>query len=211
VGTLTLIAGTNGAGKTRFFPYFMEHGFLSVVPVNIDGLEKNIDTNRLPHDYLRYGTALKKEIDRVFTESCFYAIKKRQDFAYECNLRIDQLKNVALFDEAGYRLKLIFIWLDNVNLSEQRVQKRVEEGGHFVGKESIHNNYWEGLKNLDDSYQHWDEIHIFDNSTDVDNNPAQMFTLLLHAKSGKIEYVSKQFFLKEGIMEKLPKIYNVCL
>ena len=209
--TLTLIAGTNGAGKTQFFPYFMERGFLSAVPVNIDGLEKYIDNAKLPNDFFRYENARRKEIDRIFTDSCRYAIHQNLDFSYECNLRRDQLKNVALFDNAGYRLNLIFIWLDNEEISTQRVQKRVEEGGHFVGKESIRHNYREGLTNLDISYQDWNEVYVFDNSADIATNPHQIFTLLLHIKAGKFEYVSKQFLLKEKITEKLPNIYKAIL
>ena len=126
--TLTLIAGPNGAGKTCFSSHFVKQGLLNVMPVNIDGLENSIDENKLPNDFLRYERERRREIDRIFKESCNYAIEKQADFSFECNLRKNQVQNVGLFENAGYKLNLIYLWLDNVELSEKRVQKRVKEG-----------------------------------------------------------------------------------
>ena len=85
--TLTLIAGPNGAGKTSFADYFVEQGLLKVPPVDMDGLEKFINWDKIPDDPLRYERERRKEIDRIFCEICDNAIEKRLDFAFECNLR----------------------------------------------------------------------------------------------------------------------------
>ncbi len=180
-----------------------------VMPVNIDALEQNIDQNKLPHDIQRYSRERAKEIDRLFTESCMYAIEKQQNFAYECNLRIDQLKNVRLFDEAGYKLRLIYIWLDNVDISTMRVKKRVLQGGHSVGIESIVENYYSGMKNLDDSFYDWHEVYVFDNSMDIsDDAEFPGIPLLLYKDETGINYVSNLLYKKENIRVKLPSIFR---
>jgi len=206
MATLTLIAGPNGAGKTSLSSYFEKENLFKVKPVDIDGLDKLINEDKIPNDMLRYEKERRKEIHRIFCEMCDNAIKKGLDFAYECNLRKDQIESVGLFEEAGYKLNLVYMWLDNVELSEQRVQKRVKSGGHPVGKDSIHRNYEEGLENLDLTYEEWNELYVFDNSVDIDNNSNKDGTLLLFIKSGEVMYVSNQFIKKEGIKKKLPRI-----
>ena|GEM_PF-3192043 len=177
--------------------------------VNIDALADSIDENKLPNDVLRYGKVRSQELDRIFTERCQEAINSVEDFSYECNLRIDQLKNVELFDNAGYELVLIYIWLDNVDISKRRVAKRVANGGHLVGEKSICENYTVGLENLNLSFLDWNELYIFDNSVDFQNsNETEGFPLLLHAKNKKIQYCSDLIFQKENIESKLPEIYE---
>ena len=186
-------------------------GILTVEPVNIDALASSIDENKLPNDFLRYEKVRSKELDRIFTERCQDAITANEDFAYECNLREDQQKNIPLFYEAGYELVLIYIWLDNVDISTHRVEIRVASGGHRVGKESISENYRAGLKSLDSRFRdHWDEIYIFDNSIDIDfrgSTKTDAFPLLLHVQNEKIQYCSDLIFQKEDIANKLPSIY----
>ena len=187
-------------------------GILTVEPVNIDALANSIDENKLPDDILRYNKVRAKELDRIFTERCKEAINANDDFAYECNLREDQQKNIPLFNEAGYELVLIYIWLDNIGISKRRVEKRVAHGGHHVGEESIRENYTAGLKSLDSRFRdHWDEIYIFDNSIDInfqDSNEIEVFPLLLHIKNEEIQYRSDLIFQKENIANKLPLIYQ---
>jgi len=43
------------------------------------------------------------------------------------------VKYVGLFEEAGYEINLVFLWLNDLSKSFKRVEKRVAEGGHQVG------------------------------------------------------------------------------
>jgi predicted ABC-type ATPase len=36
---LTLLAGPNGGGKSYYSHFFVENGFISTLPINIDALE----------------------------------------------------------------------------------------------------------------------------------------------------------------------------
>ena len=182
---------------------------MGVEPINIDALADSIDESVLPDDFMRYARLKAKELDRVFTDQCQKSIYKEEGFAYECNLRIDQLKNVALFDNAGYDLVLIYIWLDNVAISKQRVAKRVSQGGHFVDNSSIQENFKSGLANLDSSFLDWSEVYMFDNSVDFQEGGLESnFPLLLHIKEQKIQYCTNLFLQKENIAEKLPHIHK---
>jgi len=207
--TLTLLAGPNGAGKSYFSNFFVEAGFISTLPINIDALEERVDKSRLPDDAMRFERKLREEIDKVFNELCREAIDNKRDFAYECNLRLDQVYCVNSFEKAGYRINIIYIWLDSIEISEQRVQVRVSEGGHLVGLESIKTNYYEGLKNFDPSVSegNWDHVYLIDNSKDV-KSKGDPLSLLLEMNDHQIVHCSDNFFASQR-QKLLPGICNL--
>ena len=135
---ITVLAGPNGAGKSSIINLLQTTGLINCHVVNIDALK--INANYLPNDPLRFQTELNKTIDRKFKEICEDAIANERNFSFECNLRTEQVKYLSLFESANYEINLIFVWLDNIQLSFDRVEKRGKEGGHFIGKESIEEN-----------------------------------------------------------------------
>ena len=67
--------------------------------------------------------------------------------------------------EKGYHVTLLFFWLQTVELAKNRVQKRVEEGGHNIEQTVIERRYVAGIKNLFDIYLPIaDDVLIYDNS-----------------------------------------------
>lgn len=128
---ITVIAGPNGAGKSSFQSLLTQAHLVECSIVNLDAL--NINESTLPEDPLRYATELAKRTDNVFRALCEDAIRNKADFAFECNLREEQVKYVGLFEEAGYEINLVFLWLNDLSKSFERVEKRVAEGGHQVG------------------------------------------------------------------------------
>lgn len=203
---LTILAGPNGAGKSYFSGFFMETGWLSTQPVNIDALESFVDLTLIPYDPLRYKKCLDLQIDSIFRELCNEAITKKKDFSFECNLRLDQLKYVCLFDQANYDINLIYMYLDSIEISKRRVQIRVNEGGQPVGEDSLHENFYQGLENLDDSIleNSWKHCYLVDNSKEL-KNKGEVLRLLLEIENSKIVQVTDSF-LSENRKKLLPKI-----
>lgn len=186
---ITVVAGPNGAGKSSFQSLLTQSHLVECSIVNLDALDIKEDT--LPEDPLRYAAEIAKRTDKVFKELCEDAIKNKQDFAFECNLRKEQVKYVGLFENAGYEINLIFLWLDDISKSFERVEKRVAEGGHQVGKISIESNYTESLKNLDEYFNSWDNVYIIDNSLDHENTAEDYgLPLIIYIKSGVVTYIS---------------------
>ena len=202
---ITVLAGPNGAGKSSIINLLQTTGLINCHVVNIDALK--INANYLPNDPLRFQTELNKTIDRKFKELCEDAIANEHNFSFECNLRTEQVKYLSLFESANYEINLIFVWLDNIQLSFDRVEKRVKEGGHFIGKESIEENFNTSLKNLDNYLDSWNSITIIDNSKDIDVSNKKDFglPLLAYIEKGKTLYISQNRDLQE-LKKNIPHI-----
>ena len=65
----------------------------------------------------------------------------------------------------GYRVTLLFFWLQNIELAKERVLTRVLEGGHNIEPKIIERRFVNGIKNLFEIYLPIiDGALIFDNS-----------------------------------------------
>lgn len=93
-------------------------------------------------------------------------LDKECTFAFETTLDTKSYKSKIIEAKAkGYKVKLLFFWLQNVNLACERVRTRVLEGGHNIPTETIKRRYTRGIKNLFEIYLPIvDEVLIFDNS-----------------------------------------------
>lgn len=93
-------------------------------------------------------------------------IEKNQNFAFETTLATISYKSkVIQAQQKGYKVTLLFFWLQSVDLAIERVRNRVKEGGHTIDTEIIKSRYSKGIHNLFDIYLPIvDEIVIFDNS-----------------------------------------------
>lgn len=89
-----------------------------------------------------------------------------ENFAFETTLSTKSYKNkIDEAREKGYRITLLFFWLQNIELAKERVKIRVFEGGHNIEPDVIERRYIRGIKNLFDIYLPIvDGALIFDNS-----------------------------------------------
>jgi predicted ABC-type ATPase len=95
------------------------------------------------------------------------------DFAIETTLTtLSYQKTIEFAKSKGYTITLLFFWLNDVNLSIERVKTRVMEGGHNIPEEVIIRRYKKGILNL---------INVFVNLCDywlIIDNSSRPFTLI---------------------------------
>jgi predicted ABC-type ATPase len=138
---LYIIAGCNGAGKTT--------ASLTVLPemlhckefVNAD----NIAAGLSPFN----PESVAIEAGRLMLSRIHELMRLGVDFAFETTLATRTY--VALIKTArqiGYKVTLLFIWLDSPEMAMQRVADRVNKGGHDIPKEVIERRYFRGISNL---------------------------------------------------------------
>ncbi len=71
------------------------------------------------------------------------------DFAFETTLATKSYVSlVKSAQEIGYKVTLLFIWIDSPATAMQRVAERVVKGGHNIPSEIIERLYYRGLFNL---------------------------------------------------------------
>ena len=75
------------------------------------------------------------------------------DFAFETTLATrSYVSLVKSAQQVGYKVTLLFIWIDSPATAMQRVAERVVKGGHNIPSEVIERRYYRGLFNLINLY-----------------------------------------------------------
>jgi predicted ABC-type ATPase len=80
-------------------------------------------------------------------------LESRGDFAFETTLATRSY--VSLVKEAqatGYKVTLLFMWLDSPATAVRRVAGRVAKGGHSIPVDVIERRYFRGIINLVNLY-----------------------------------------------------------
>ena len=104
---------------------------------------------------------------RIMLERIIELIDLEVDFAFETTLTTISYKNtIELARQKGYKITLLFFWLNDVKLAIERVATRVSEGGHNISEDVIIRRYFKGLTNLTNVFidicDYW---IVIDNST----------------------------------------------
>jgi len=140
-----IIAGPNGAGKTTFALEYLPH---------VAGFENFINT-----DLIASGLSPLSPEKHLLTSSKLFlkkiqeAIKRKESFSFETTLSgKSYIKLVHKLRQDNWIVKLIYLYLPNVNLSISRVSERVKHGGHNIPKKTIIRRYPRSLNNLVNYY-----------------------------------------------------------
>jgi predicted ABC-type ATPase len=155
---LYIIAGCNGAGKTTASFTILPEILNCKEFVNADEIAKGLSPFLPEKVALEAGRIMLNKINELLAEN--------ENFAFETTLASKSYKNKILeAKKNGYRVTLLFFWLQTIELAKERVKIRVIEGGHTIKPEIIERRYFRGVKNLFNIYLPIvDDALIFDNS-----------------------------------------------
>ena len=154
--TLTIIAGPNGSGKSTFTRATQE---ALRVPVIDPDQEARLFRPDAPEAVAIVGGRQAIKRARAY-------LTNNESFAAETTLSGNTyLRMMAEVKQKGWQVNLIYIGIDNVQTSIERVAQRVAQGGHNVPEEDIRRRYARSLANLPPALQLADRTLIFDNST----------------------------------------------
>lgn len=138
---LYIIAGCNGAGKTTASFNVLPHTLNCMEFVNADGIAKGISPFAPESVAIQAGKLMLERIETLLSEGV--------SFAVETTLATRSYKSlVRRVHDKGYKVHLLFFWLESPEVASSRVEKRVAEGGHGIPTETIHRRYYSGLRNL---------------------------------------------------------------
>jgi len=141
MANLYIIAGCNGAGKTTASFTILPEMLNCNEFVNADSIAAGLSPFNPESVAIEAGRLMLLRIDEL--------MKAGVDFAFETTLATRSY--VSLVKDAqrmGYKVTLLFIWLDSPETAIQRVADRVAEGGHDIPKDVIERRYHRGVSNL---------------------------------------------------------------
>ena len=167
---LYIIGGCNGAGKTT--------ASYTVLPDILDCREF-VNADEIAQGLSPFNpTDVAIEAGRLMLQRIEELLAREESFSIETTLATRSYVNLIRRAHAkGYKVTLVFFWLNSAELAIQRVAERVSKGGHDIPVDIIRRRYVSGIRNLFNLYA--DEVDywsIFDNS----ENPRIMV-----AKGGK--------------------------
>lgn len=136
-----LIGGPNGSGKTTVAKKILPN-FLGVIEyVNADEIAAGLSPFNPESVAIQAGRLM---LERLVTLKC-----QGIDFAFESTLAA---RHFARFlrdcRSSGYRLNLIYFWLQSPELALERVHRRVASGGHNIPEDVVRRRYERGRINL---------------------------------------------------------------
>ena len=154
---LYIIAGCNGAGKTT--------ASFTILPVILD-CKEFVNADEIAKGLSPFQPEkVSFEAGRIMLHRIKELLSEEENFAFETTLSTLSYKNKIIeAKKQGYRVTLLFFWLQNIELAKERVKIRVFEGGHNINPDVIERRYIRGIKNLFDIYLPIvDGALIFDN------------------------------------------------
>ncbi len=156
---MVVIAGPNGSGKTTLAPALLRD-FLGVREfVNADTIALGLSGFEAEGSAIAAGRILLRRIEEL--------ARLGVDFSFETTLASRSLARwLGGLRERGYRVCLVFLWLESPELAIARVEGRVRLGGHGVPEETIRRRYRRGLSNFVSLYRPLsDRCVLYDNSS----------------------------------------------
>lgn len=142
---ILIIAGPNGAGKTTFAREFLPQEADCPIFVNADLIAAGLAPFAPETEAIRAGRLMLAEIGRHFAA--------RESFAFETTLAgRGYLRSIRRWQAAGYRVKLLFLSLQQPEEAIARVAERVRQGGHDVPEDTIRRRFHAGIANFRDLY-----------------------------------------------------------
>ena len=138
---LYIISGCNGAGKTT--------ASFTVLP-EILGCKEFVNADEIARGLSPFNpTSVAIEAGRLMLQRIEDLLARDESVSIETSLATRSYVNVVNRARGrGYRVSLLYFWLDSPELAMRRVAERVSKGGHDIPKSTITRRYVAGIKNL---------------------------------------------------------------
>lgn len=180
---LTVIAGTNGAGKSSIVGMFLRGRGGEYY--NADEWARRLREEDPGLDQTE-ANGLAWLAGKEMLEA---AIESGRDYVFETTLGGHTIPGlIRRAAEQGHRLVIWYVGLDSAQAHVDRVRARVARGGHAIPETRIRERFERSVENLIALIPHVDELRLFDNSVAVDmaSGEAPRVRALLHVRDGDI-------------------------
>lgn len=134
-----IISGCNGSGKTTASYTLLPELFNCSQFINSDEFAKSLS----PFDPAAASVTASRYLVMKFN----YLVNRKTDFGVETTLATRTLLNMIKNAQAeGYKVTILYLWLNDVEIAINRVKHRVDNGGHDIPEEVIRRRFTRGLE-----------------------------------------------------------------
>ena len=150
------LIGANGSGKSTLRNY-----------LNLADIQTNIDPDVLNRIVkIEWSDTFQIESARLALNMYSLAMKNNLNICMESTLSgHGTMQRILEAKQLGYFLIGYFIGLNDVEINLSRIAKRVAAGGHNIAESAVRRRYQESITNLLQIKDHFDNLHIIDNSS----------------------------------------------
>lgn len=142
---LYIIAGCNGAGKTTASFTILPEMLDCKNFVNADEIARGLSPFAPQTVSVQAGKLMLHRIEELLAAG--------EDFAIETTLATRSYVNlIHRTHKVGYKVTLIFLWIESITQAKERVAQRVREGGHSIDSDVLERRYQRGISNLINLY-----------------------------------------------------------
>ena len=136
-----VFGGCNGSGKTTLATTILSLFDNPIEFVNADIIAAELNPNDV--------NAVAIQASRLMLERINTLSRQDRDFAFETTLAARTFAKFLRECKAkGYRINLVYVWLESAELAVSRVAKRVASGGHNIPEDIIRRRYERGRDNF---------------------------------------------------------------
>ena len=156
--TLYIIAGPNGAGKTTAAKTLLPALWQCREFVNADEIARGLSPFNPEAMAVHAGRLMLARVNQLLDGD--------ESFSVETTLATrSYFRLVEKAHARGFRVSLLFLWLNSPEMARLRVSQRVSEGGHNIDDDVIRRRYKLGIQNLFNLFiPIADDWAIYDNS-----------------------------------------------
>ena len=138
---LYIISGCNGAGKTT--------ASYTILPQILD-CKEFVNADEIARGLSPFNPeSVSLEAGRLMLQRIAFLLEKEVSFSIETTLSTKSYVNlVKKARKKGYKITILFFWLNSPELALKRVAERVSKGGHNIPEPVIRRRYAAGIRNL---------------------------------------------------------------
>ena len=148
--TFLVFAGANGSGKSTIAEEFLKTERFDYI--NADDIAKKMNPTDISKVRISAGKEFNHRINNNFESGISFAIET----TLSGNTYISTFKKAKYL---GYKIILVYTFVDNPQVCIERIKTRVQNGGHFIPDEDVIRrysrskiNFWTRYKNLSDTW-----------------------------------------------------------
>ena len=156
-----VFAGVNGAGKSTLFNSGLWR--LREMPTRLPRVNPDEIVREMGGDWRSSADQMKAAREAVLRIRCLLDVKK--SFNQETTLSGHAvIGNIRRAYEAGYRIHLYYVGVDDVDVALARIAHRTNVGGHDIDRNAVVRRYRTSLSGLAKVLDYCEEATVFDNT-----------------------------------------------